>query len=242
MEILDAYKGGAPPEPARHRWPLVDPFRAKVDELVQRSRGQIRADQAQLKRVAMGYVGRSAPRGGRSPTPSAGGGRSTVGGWMAEPGMWVQWDYGDGPVVQDSRTVLFCAWLAWSRYRVVVLVARQDAAEPAAEAEIPANRLPDFPKSDYSRAPRRQNEAAIRRGWRRSFGQCQRGAAEREPHTWPPVGSDSESGRPRLPLRRGVHRVAFWVAETDQDGDALGAFSASRSAKFGTTPNCHKAA
>ena len=40
--------------------------------------------------------------------------------WIPEPGLWLQWDYGDGPVVTGSRTVLFCAWLAWSRYRVVV--------------------------------------------------------------------------------------------------------------------------
>ena len=32
----------------------------------------------------------------------------------------MQWDYGEGPLIAGSRTVLFCAWLAWSRYRVVV--------------------------------------------------------------------------------------------------------------------------
>jgi hypothetical protein len=32
----------------------------------------------------------------------------------------MQWDYGDGPVVEDRATVLFCAWLAWSRFRAVV--------------------------------------------------------------------------------------------------------------------------
>ena len=32
----------------------------------------------------------------------------------------MQFDYGDGPVIEGRRTVLFCAWLAWSRYRVVV--------------------------------------------------------------------------------------------------------------------------
>jgi hypothetical protein len=31
----------------------------------------------------------------------------------------MQWDYGDGPVVAGRSTVLFCAWLAWSRFRVV---------------------------------------------------------------------------------------------------------------------------
>ena len=34
--------------------------------------------------------------------------------------MWLQYDYGDGPVIDGVRTVLFCAWLAWSRFRVVL--------------------------------------------------------------------------------------------------------------------------
>ncbi|WP_371878735.1 hypothetical protein [Conexibacter sp. DBS9H8] len=32
----------------------------------------------------------------------------------------MQFDYGDGPVIDDRKVVLFCAWLAWSRYRIVV--------------------------------------------------------------------------------------------------------------------------
>ena len=32
----------------------------------------------------------------------------------------MQWDYGDGPVIDGRKVVLFCAWLAWSRFRVVV--------------------------------------------------------------------------------------------------------------------------
>lgn len=34
----------------------------------------------------------------------------------------MQWDYGDGPLVGGRRTWLWCAWLAWSRYRVVLPV------------------------------------------------------------------------------------------------------------------------
>ena len=33
--------------------------------------------------------------------------------------MWAQWDWGAGAVVCGRATVLFCAWLAWSRFRVV---------------------------------------------------------------------------------------------------------------------------
>jgi hypothetical protein len=32
---------------------------------------------------------------------------------IPEPGLWLQWDYAEGPVVAGARTVLFCAWLAW---------------------------------------------------------------------------------------------------------------------------------
>ena len=32
----------------------------------------------------------------------------------------MQWDYGDGPRVGGRVMVLFCAWLAWSRFRAVV--------------------------------------------------------------------------------------------------------------------------
>ncbi len=34
--------------------------------------------------------------------------------------MWAQYDFGDGPVIAGTATVLFCLWLAWSRFRVVL--------------------------------------------------------------------------------------------------------------------------
>jgi hypothetical protein len=40
--------------------------------------------------------------------------------WIVEPGMWAQWDWGSGPRVGGRATLLFCAWLAWSRFRVVI--------------------------------------------------------------------------------------------------------------------------
>ncbi len=48
--------GGGLPERARQR-PLVDPFAGKIDELVDRSRAQVRADKAHGVLVAMGYEG-----------------------------------------------------------------------------------------------------------------------------------------------------------------------------------------
>jgi hypothetical protein len=43
--------------------------------------------------------------------------------WIPEPGLWLQWDYGDGPTIDGAKTVLFCAWLAWSRFRVIIPLA-----------------------------------------------------------------------------------------------------------------------
>jgi hypothetical protein len=32
----------------------------------------------------------------------------------------MQWDYGDGPIIDGGKTVLFVAWLAWSRFTIVI--------------------------------------------------------------------------------------------------------------------------
>ena len=34
--------------------------------------------------------------------------------------MWAQFDWGTGPRIGGRKTCLFCAWFAWSRYRVVI--------------------------------------------------------------------------------------------------------------------------
>ena len=35
--------------------------------------------------------------------------------WVTEPGLWLQYDFGDGPTIAGRKTTLWCAWLAWSR-------------------------------------------------------------------------------------------------------------------------------
>jgi hypothetical protein len=42
--------------------------------------------------------------------------------WVVEPGTWAQWDWGHGPKIDGRQTWLFCAWLAWSRFRIVIPV------------------------------------------------------------------------------------------------------------------------
>jgi transposase len=116
-------EAGGMPVVERSRPAMGKVFLAKIEELVDRSHGQIRADKAHGKLVAIGYQG--SPRTTRRWVADAKRrwrrkhGRRTRP-WIPEPGLWVQWDYGDGPNIDGVVTVLFCAWLAWSRFRVVV--------------------------------------------------------------------------------------------------------------------------
>ena len=75
--------------------PAVGDFVGKIDELVERSHGRIRADVAHHKLVALGYQGserttrrwvaeakrRWRREHGRRTRP-----------WIPEPGLWMQWD------------------------------------------------------------------------------------------------------------------------------------------------------
>jgi transposase len=114
--------GGGLPVAVRAR-PRVDAFAEKVEEWVDRSRGKIRADVCHRRLVAMGYMGserttRRAVAVAKRAWRAEHGRRTRP--WVTEPGLWMQWDYGDGPSVAGRATVLFCAWLAWSRFRVVL--------------------------------------------------------------------------------------------------------------------------
>jgi transposase len=100
-----------------------DAYADKIREWIDRSQGRIAADRVHEKLEAMGYEGseRTTRRvvhalkvewrrdHARSYKP-----------WIPEPGLWLQWDYGDGPTVAGRKAVLFCVWLAWSRFRIVL--------------------------------------------------------------------------------------------------------------------------
>jgi transposase len=109
----------APPRRPRE----IDLFLAKVEELVDRSQGKLRADVVHDRLAAMGDGGSS--RSTRRAVAElkqawrAGQGRRYRP-WVPEPGMWLQFDWGEGPRVGERRTSLFCGWLARSRYRVVI--------------------------------------------------------------------------------------------------------------------------
>lgn len=107
--------------PRRER--SADPFLDKIEEWVDRSRGLIRADAAHRRLRAMGYAGseRTTRRAVHEAKAAYARGRWRVyRPWVPEPGLWLQWDWATGPEVGGRPTSLFCAWLAWSRYRVVL--------------------------------------------------------------------------------------------------------------------------
>jgi len=104
---------------------LVDAFVDKLDEWMDRSRGRLRADVAHDKLVGLGYEGseRTTRRAvGEARQRWRAGHRRVFKPWIPEPGMWLQFDWGQGPRVAGRLTWLWCAWLAWSRFRVVIPV------------------------------------------------------------------------------------------------------------------------
>jgi transposase len=117
--------GGASPDQRLRRPMAIDPFLDKIEEWVDRSRGQVRADVVHEKLVAMGFVG--SDRSTRRAVALAkkawrSGNRRVFRPWVPEPGLWLQFDWGVGPRIAGRRTLLFCGWLAWSRFRVVLPV------------------------------------------------------------------------------------------------------------------------
>jgi hypothetical protein len=105
---------------------LVGPFIEKLEEWVDQSNGKVRADICHDKLTALGFRGseRTTRRAVAAAKKTYGSGRRRLfRPWVPEPGMWFQFDWGDGPLVGSTmKTWLFCAWLAWSRFRVVIPV------------------------------------------------------------------------------------------------------------------------
>jgi hypothetical protein len=115
--------------PAR-RERLIDPFLGKVEEWVETSEAAVRADVVHERLVVLGFTGdeRTTRRAvAEAKARWRAGNRRTYRPWITEPGLWLQFDWGWGPKVPDPTspgvmraTLLFCAWLAWSRFRVVI--------------------------------------------------------------------------------------------------------------------------
>ncbi|MFD4423201.1 IS21 family transposase [Agromyces sp. NPDC058484] len=119
---VTARDAGRPVGAAAARVKVIDEFLPKVEELVDRSQGKVRADRVHEVLVTLGFDGseRTVRRAvAEAKTAWQAGRRRVHRPWVTEPGLWVQYDFGDGPVVDGVKTVLFVAWLAFSRFRVV---------------------------------------------------------------------------------------------------------------------------
>lgn len=116
---------------------VTDQFLPKIEEWMEESKGKVRGDVCHTKLLALGYEGsqRSTRRAVASVRAAYRLGQVRVHRpWVTEPGMWLQYDFGDGPVVDGVKTVLFIAWLAWSRFRVVI--ALRDKTAPSVFAAL----------------------------------------------------------------------------------------------------------
>ena len=132
-----ARDAGALPDRAAARAQLIDEYLPKIEEWVERSNGKVRADIAHDKLTALGYGGseRTTRRAVAQVKRDFRVGRTRVHRpWVTEPGMWLQYDFGDGPVIDGARTTLFIAWLAWSRFRVVLAI--RDKTSPSVMAAL----------------------------------------------------------------------------------------------------------
>lgn len=132
-------EAGGVVEQAVERPQLIDGFLPKVEEWVERSQGKVRADVVHDKLQALGYTGsdRTTRRAVAQVKAAWRVGRVRVHRpWVTEPGMWLQYDFGEGPRVGGVATILFCAWLAWSRFRVVI--ALRDRTLPSVFAALDA--------------------------------------------------------------------------------------------------------
>jgi hypothetical protein len=135
--VAEREQGRAVPAVARRPQPAVGGFLPKLEELVERGKGKIRADVAHEKITAMGYAGseRTTRRAvARLKAAYRSGRRRVFRPWIPEPGMWAQYDFGDGPRIGDTATILFCLWLAWCRFRVVLPLL--DKSQPSVQLAI----------------------------------------------------------------------------------------------------------
>ena len=111
---------------------------------MERSHGKIRADVAHRKLRGLGYAGseRTTRRAVGKVKAAFRAGRVRVHRpWVSEPGMWLQYDFGDGPVIDGRKTTLFCAWLAWSRFRVVLAIRDKTLPSVFAALDVTLRRI-----------------------------------------------------------------------------------------------------
>jgi hypothetical protein len=101
--VAERDAGGSAPRVSRPR--LTDEFLPKIEQWVEHSKGKIRGDVAHDKLVVTGFTGseRSSRRAVSAIKRQYRLGNARVHRpWVTEPGLWLQYDFGDGPVI-DGR-------------------------------------------------------------------------------------------------------------------------------------------
>jgi transposase len=120
---VQARNAGRPIGEPAARGRVTDPYLPKIEEWVESSKGRIRADKAHEKLLTLGYTGSERSTRRAIAQVKAGwrlGHTRVHRPWITEPGMWLQYDFGDGPRIGGVKTILFVAWLAFSRFRIVI--------------------------------------------------------------------------------------------------------------------------
>ena len=141
-------EAGGQLDKAAARPQLIDEYLPKLHEWVIKSKGKIRADKAHEKLRGLGFKGseRTTRRAVHEAKVDYQLGRIRVHRpWVTEPGMWLQYDFGDGPIIDGRKTVLFCAWLAWSRFRVVLALRDRTAPTVFAALDVTLRKLGGSP-------------------------------------------------------------------------------------------------
>jgi hypothetical protein len=117
--------------PAVRRARLIDDWHDLLEGWVADSKGKIRGDKAHERLLALGYTGtdRTTRRALAEIKSQWRLGNTRVHRpWITEPGLWLQYDFGDGPVVGGRKVVLLVAWLAWCRFRIVIALRDRTAS------------------------------------------------------------------------------------------------------------------
>ncbi|XBH20416.1 IS21 family transposase [Jonesiaceae bacterium BS-20] len=129
---VEARAAGRPIAQLAVREKITDDFLPHIEGWIDSSSGTIRSDVVHGKLIGLGYTGseRTTRRVVKQVRLAWQFGHTRVHRpWITEPGLWLQYDFGDGPVIDGVKTVLFVAWLAWSRFRIVI--ALRDKTAPS---------------------------------------------------------------------------------------------------------------
>ncbi|MEU4173527.1 hypothetical protein AB0F46_43045, partial [Streptomyces sp. NPDC026665] len=193
---VEARGSGRNPYEREPRPKMIDAFLEKVEQ----SKATIRADVVHEKLVKMGYRGSALDAAdGERGADGVEGGQAPHRPWIPEPGRWMQFDWGEGPRIGGRRTWLFCAWLSWSRFRVVIPVWDCTLGTLLACLDTTLRRIGGAP----AHVPTGQRGNGHRRAHRRDPG-----AAPADGRRRPALrlsGGQLRALRPRIEGRRGGH-------------------------------------